>query len=451
MSTGWSVRNFIYTGIVEKLLKDFHLIIITSPNLIDKLASLHHLNGVKLIALSSNHEPIRWRLFRQIKKKIYMEGRRSSTEQIWEKYVKRPYYQKIGSFIIKQILKIIKYDYLLMLVENIDHKLNSDKLTKELFIQYKPEMFFATHATTYFEERLLHSAVALRIPVVFMVLSWDHLSSKVVLSNKYKYIFVWNSITQQEILETSDVYEKNQIRVVGVPQYDIYYDKPKLSYNEWCQKYDLSSAKKTLLFSTMPQIRHNQQHVIIEAILKNIEQGKDLPVDLQVLIKCHPFDDVSKYEYLLTGKYPVGILKTTLPPGVHPDNWFPAENEMEISRDALYYCAININIFSTVTLEAAYLDKPVIHIAFDPYPVKNRIPCKEYYNFEHFRKITLMNASILVYSFKDLYQAINQYLMNVNINSEQRKNLVNFYFAQDITSASDAVVANLIMIKNELS
>jgi hypothetical protein len=155
---------------------------------------------------------------------------------------------------------------------------------------------------------------------------------------------------------------------VGIPQYDLYADKPKLSYANWCQKHGLDPARRTILFSTMPQQRHDQQHIILAELLKAILGGTKVPGDLQLIVKCHPFDYFD-YEKLLRN-YPAAIYRNSVAQGHELEDWLPSQTEMETSRDCLYFCSININIFSTVTIEAAYFDKPIIHIAFDPLPVK---------------------------------------------------------------------------------
>jgi len=274
-----------------------------------------------------------------------------------------------------------------------------------------------------------------------MVLSWDHLSSKVILNKKYDRILVWNRLTKSEILRTYPSYIDDQVRIVGIPQYDIYKEKPELSYHQWCENYGLDSNKKTILFSTMPQVRHNQQHIIIERLLKAIVEG-ELPHDLQVLVKCHPFDNSDLYDGF-PGKYPVAICKSTLKSGLPQEKWIPSEKETRVSRDCLYFCAMDINIFSTVTLEAAYFDKPVIHIAFDPMPVSGRIPCREYYNFEHFKNITRANAAKMVFTQEELYRAISNYLAHPEFQKKERQELLAQYLTIDPGSATDNVVREI--------
>lgn len=449
ISTGWAVRNFFHTGIIENLQERFRLLVFTTPKIHENLLKQGHGAGIEFVVRDDLLEPLSWRLFRQLRKKLYMECRKSSTEGIWAKYVKRPFYQRVGGGFIRLFAKMFDANRLLGLVEDMDFALNNCERIDRIFQQHKPAIFFATHATTFFEESLLHSSVKNKVPAVFMVLSWDHLSSKVVLSRKYKSILVWNKITKAEILETCDAYRDEQITVVGVPQYDCYAEKPAISYAEWCNKYGLMPDKQTILFSTMPQVRHEQQHLILEKLLCHMEE-KHFSKDLQVLIKCHPFDNTDKYDFLLDQGYPVGICRSTLPIGVSHESWFPSEEEMFVSRDALFYCAVNINIFSTVTLEAAFFDKPIIHIAFDPCPVENRIPCREYYNFEHFKNITKSGASIMTFSSHELIEAVWAGIDHPTLKNRERFALVEEYLTVRPGEAAGNVSRVLSLIHSQL-
>jgi hypothetical protein len=441
-STGWAVRNFFQTGIVEKLKKYYRIVVFASEPIRNYLISSGLSAGITVLSLENGREPFFWTILRQARKKVYMEIRKSSTETLWEKYTQRPLYQKIGGFIAGIVLKFIKGRRLLDILESVDYKINKSRGLEAVFDEYKPAIYFATHASSYFEESLLRAALAKKVSTVYMVLSWDHLSSKVVLSKKYDRILVWNRLTKSEILDTYPSYSEDQIKIVGIPQYDIYRDKPEFNYPQWCANYGLDPTKKTILFSTMPQVRHNQQHIIIERLLKAIVAGKDLPRDLQVLIKCHPFDNAGLYDGF-PEKYPAALCQSTLGTGLPQEKWIPSEKETAVSRDCLYFCAININIFSTVTLEAAYFDKPIIHIAFDPNPVPCRIPCREYYNFEHFKKITRAKAARMVFNQEELHRAIGDYLVHPELQRKERKELLAQYLTIAPGLARDSVVREI--------
>jgi hypothetical protein len=449
VSLGWAIRNFFQTGIVESLKSHFDIVVLASSKGARSLYSLGYHQGLKVLEIEVGEEPLVWKLFRQLKKKIYMEGRESATEAIWEKYHPRPLYQRVGGKAIKSFIKLLNVQRLYQKIDRLDSRINRDNRVKDIFGSNRPAMFFATHATAYFEECLLRNALDARVPTVFMILSWDHLSSKILLNQNLHSVLVWNTFTKQEILQTYPVYKPEQIKVVGIPQYDPYAVKPSITYADWCRKFALDASRRTILFSTMPQSRHEQQHIILEELLKAIIEGKKLPSDLQVLIKCHPFDNFKGYDELL-GRYPVGIYRNTFDSSQTQEDWIPSPAEMEVSRDALYFCTLNINIFSTVTIEAAYFDKPVIHIAFDPLPIKDRIPCHEYYNWDHFKPIVDAGATILVHDYEELFDAINKFICRPELLAERRKMLVEKYVGREVGTASTAVTSELVRIYKDL-
>jgi hypothetical protein len=445
LSASMAVRNFFQTAVLDLLAEHFEIEVLASPATAPALQSLKGQRKLRITVIDPGEEPHLWKWLRQAKKKVYMEGRRSATEAIWEKYTRRPLYQRIGGVFFRGLTRFISAEWLYQRLEALDLSLNRNRDLVRKF-QRHPAMLFATHATTYFEEYIYRNARAAGIPKMYMILSWDHLSSKVLLHQDFDRILAWNSHTKAELLQTYKSYSDDSIRVVGIPQFDAYRRLPEISYSQWCAQYGLDPAKRTILFSTMPQQRHEQQHIILEALLKAILDGKDVPSDLQVLVKCHPFDTFAGYDSLL-GRYPVAVLRSSLLPGQTFDEWLPKEQEIEISKDCLYFCCININIFSTVTIEASVFDKPIIHIAYDPLPISNRIPCHEYYNWEHFRHIVQKGASTLVHSHQELLVAIRKYCSEPDFRRSQRRLLVETYIGQPIGLASATVVEELIEFK----
>jgi hypothetical protein len=444
-STGWIVRNFFQTGIIAGLLRHFDVLVIATPVIRDQLLAQGYLvDGIECITRDDLEEPRSWRYLRQLRKKLYMDSRQSATDRIWERHVRRPLYQRWGAKVIEGVVAPLDARRLLEVAESVDFRFNRSERAAAILSEHAPDLLFATHASTYFEESLLHEAVRHRIPTVFMVLSWDHLSSKVVMCGRYDRVMVWNRVTREEILATMDAYTPGQIQVVGVPQFDCYAQRPSVTYEEWCRGHQLDPSRRTILFSTMPQVRHDGQHLIIERILEEIRAARQLPVRLQMLIKCHPFDNTNLYDRLLDSGFPVAIQRSTLRPGQRQEDWFPSPEEMIISRDALYFCAVNINIFSTVTLEAAYLDKPIVHVAFDTTPVVNRIPCREFYNFDHFRRITESGAAVLAENFDQLFAGLREGLGRPEARASQRRSLVADYFHGAPGTAASEVVSCLV-------
>lgn len=449
ISSSLALRNFFQTGVIAQLQRHFTVEVFASPPLARTMARLGFDATVRVTAIEVGAEPRQWSLIRQLKKKVHLEGRMSATEAIWARYQIRPLYQRVGGWVVKRLIRLVSAERLYRWLDALDLRWNTDTRHVALLRERGVRLFFATHATSYWEESLLRSAMSAGLPRLYMVLSWDHLSSKVLLHENFGRILVWNRHTRDELLATYPTYRPEQVEVVGIPQYDAFLEPSPHTYATWCESYGLDPGRRTILFSTMPQVRHDQQHVILEQLLQAIVAGDEVPGDLQVLIKCHPFDNFEGYGALLD-RYPVAWRRTGLAPGQSFDEWLPGVREVEESRDCLRFCTMNINIFSTVTIEASYFDRPIIHIAYDPLPIPpGRIPCHEYYNWEHFKHIVEKDASILVRSREEMLAAVRGYAADPSLKAEGRRRVVETYIGDGLGKAAATLAASVVAFDDE--
>jgi hypothetical protein len=447
---GWSTRNFFQTGVMDELTRHFRVVVLASPNMKAGLERLGFNKKVEIVEHRPGPEPWLWRMFRQARKKLYVESRHSVTEATFEKYRPRPFYMRAGSAAFKALTRIIPAITMYGWLEQIDYAINRDHSMRELFDRYKPKFLFLTHATHYGDEIIFRNALSAGVPIVYMVLSWDHLATaKILLARKLDRILVWNEHSRREVLETYPKINAEKVHVVGIPQYDFYAEKPSLSYADWCHCYGLDPAKRTIVFSTMPQVRHDQQHIILEQLLKWLHAPENADLRMQLLVKTHPFDAFPGYAEV-GKKYPMGMHRTSLPSDVKKEEWTPDADEIQAGRDCLYFCSININIFSTVTIEAAYFDKPIVHIGFDPLPVKGRVPCRELYTWEHFSHLMEKNATTLVENYAELFAAIRDYAAHPEKKRAERKAIVAAYIGKPVGTAASEVAKNLASFAREL-
>lgn len=427
LSTGWAVRNYVGTDVIANLTERCEVFLLVPPQLEEACRSDVDESRVRIIVRDVGEEPTLWALMRQLKKKVHLYLRKSSTEDLWREYVERPLYQRVGGVVLDVALRFINPVSMLLLLERMEILFNQDKSALKLIDELEPDLVFCANLSNFFDDSIVNAAAKKNLPCQYMVLSWDHLSSKVVLRSWFDAIYVWNSVTKEEILDLDYGYRDTQIIVTGIPQYDVYLDAPAMSREDWCSQYGLDPKRKTILFSTMPQVRHDQQHIIIESIMDMLSEHPVYCETVQVLIKCHPFDNAPVYDPLVDKYRHLSIRKSSLPDGKSQSDWQPSPDELIISRDCLYFCDVNINIFSTVTIEAAMFDKPIVHIGFDPLPVENRIPCIEYYGFEHFIPVMRFDASILARSFAELHEALAMALDKPEFKRESRRRLAEQY------------------------
>lgn len=450
VSLSMVVRNFFSTRVMTLMRESFEVVVLSTPKVAETIRRLGYDKDITLEVIDVGPEPGLWKALRHFKKKVHMESRQSATEAIWEKYHHRPLYQRVGGKVIKWLINLVNPLKLQGLLENIETAVTKDRSLSAIFEKYQPTMSLLCITATQHDEIFVRNCRAFNVPVVYMVMSWDHLSAKVVLHLDFKLILVWNEHTRQETLRTYPWFNASQVKVVGIPHFDSYALKPEVTREQWCERYGLDPARRTLLFSTMPQVRHDQQHLVIKTLLDEIKPGGRLPADLQILIKCHPLDNFAGYAEVITGR-PAGLHGTSFKGKNPKENWEPSDSELTDSRNALYFCDVNINIFSTVTIEAAFFNKPIISLAFDPLPIPpGRVPCREYYNWDHFKHIVDKNATIMTESYDQLFDAINKSLSNPKYKSAERQVLVDTYMGCTVGTGSQHMVDELVSFSRQL-
>ena len=166
VSSSLALRNVFQAGILDELEREFRVVVLASPPIHRTLARLGYDRRVQVVEVEPGPEPRRWALLRQLKKKIYMEGRGSTTERIWERFQHRPAYQVLGGLVVKAAVRLVSARRLYRWVDALDLAVNPDRRYLPLLQELRVGLFFSTHATAFWEESLLRNAMAAHLPLL---------------------------------------------------------------------------------------------------------------------------------------------------------------------------------------------------------------------------------------------------------------------------------------------
>ncbi|MFA5065946.1 MAG: CDP-glycerol glycerophosphotransferase family protein [Dehalococcoidia bacterium] len=422
LQNGWAVRNIFYTGIADQLAQTCEVVILVPQYFHARILGKVRTKNIIVEAIEARAEPTNWRLLRQLRKKVFLEVTHNETEKIKMRAESRKVYQRIGGVIVHNICKLTKGANLISITEAIDFSVNKDTLFASLLEKYHPGLVVGNSPFVYTEESLMRASMKAGIPCICFVPSWDNVS-KGIINQRFQRVLVWNEVLRDEILGGYPNYHHEKVKVVGVPQFDIYNLPPAIEYAAWCRQFGLNPAHRTILYSTEPQVRFSYDPVIVERILEGIKSGR-LPEDVQVLIRCHPFDDAGRYKHLL-GKYNVGIFSSSRDPGEFDIQWLPPQDELSRLRDCLVFSSLNINVASTMSIDTAACGKPIVNIAFDgdailPYERSSR----RIYDYAHYKRVVATGAVRVCSSYDELFQGIIDYLNNPQLDADKRSALV---------------------------
>ena len=296
-----------------------------------------------------------------------------------------------------------------------------------LYFQYKPKIFFTAHPFASVDQGLEIWGRIFQVNTIASVHSWDNPTTKLSLHFKYDHIMVWNHVMKHEMIYLYG-YSEASCSVIGVPQFDDYFNLAPLDKSQFFDKYGLSLSKKLVVFfAAHPDYVPHTEEII--DYLYGLVNDASLSSSLQLWVRLHPGTNA---EYLRKYLGEDNIIIDT-PSELYTANEVSSlsvsADEREIIANLLYHCDLVINCFSTTTLDALCFDKPVINLAIDNNKSARSLThevCKMdsyYYLWEHYLNIVRSGATEIVYDFSSIQFWIEKYISNSDLRKVNREKL----------------------------
>lgn len=286
---------------------------------------------------------------------------------------------------------------------------------KKLFKYYQPTLLFSTDILYFDELYFLEHAKKTNVPIVAFILSWDNLTGRGVLPVLPDKMIVWNDIMKKEAMVLYN-YKDKDIFVGGIPQFDIYFLNNEIPDRlEFFKSIGADSNKRLIAYATTPPSICDSENKIIEMILDAIDK-RLIKTDCQLLVRLHPKDNPKLYDHLAERKNII-FDKPGKQSDIFRDSWNPDKNDMLHLAATLKYSDVVISIGSTVSIEAAIFDTPVINIAFDK-------SYAMYYDFTHFSSVVKSGGTMIAKNFDDFVKYVNEYFVNPEKDKNKRAAIV---------------------------
>ncbi len=303
----------------------------------------------------------------------------------------------------------------------INYYFSGKPVFSDLFNKYKPDMVFSTDVKHVFDTQLLIEAKKRKIFTIAMVRSWDYLTAKGITRVMPDKMAVHNEIIKQEAVKYADMKEKD-IEVVGIPHFDPYINYPRSQKEEFFRRVNADPESPLVFLAPLGDKFSDADWQIFEILCEAIK-NKELPDNLQVLVRLPPGDSLN-----LRGFKPCENIIFDYPGFGFKDKHRKA-NEMSLKdllhlADSLFYSEIVLTCASTICIDAAVFDKPIIFLGFDG---KEK---REYYksvvnhfDYSHTQNVIKTGGADLAKSGDELADLINKYLKNPELKKEGRKKI----------------------------
>lgn len=463
---GLMLGYYLYTGLAEKLTaKGVRLVFLVQDELIERLREENAANNLlrfessreaRTLEYQQNHRPAAQQMFE------YVRGA-SMSPRIPLTYVDTHRQRKEYGATGRWKTALISMRPLIFLLRSskiartafrkLQNKLFTPSIFSDLFDRYKPDVVISSTAGWRLDRYLLREAKKQGIPTAMTVIGWDNPSCFGLPGADVDYANVWSKVHVWELNEGLD-WPKDKIHVGGMPLYDGYLkDIWLLPRDEYFKMHELDPDKKLIAFAATALSISPNLH-IIEELIAIVRENK-LSQPSQLLIRLHPnhFKSQKNYQEEREKIYAAArgcpdvhvVAPKALAGGLprYSGEDFPEKASM------LAYCDVLVTIYSTMVLEAAIKDKPLIACCIDsPTGWKDNfwIPLHDVPGWPTAARVNKIGAGTNVFTSEELVAALDAYLSHPELHRENRRQFVEQELTYLDCESTDETAAYLLKL-----
>lgn len=229
-----------------------------------------------------------------------------------------------------------------------------------------PRAVVSTNPFWFTEPAIIAAAQRQRVRTLAFIPSWDNVTTKPRMLFPYDGYIVWSESTAEELRAFYPQARTVPIEVVGAPQFDVFrHDRFVEDRATFTRRHGLRADAPIVTYAIGSPNFLKEQHGAIE-FARRVKRG-DLG-DVQVLVRPHPIHDRGELDPLFADFAPMVRVQRVS----EPDR--PLLARQQSPPDVLDWVStfrhsdVVVNLSSTVIVDAAIFDTPVVNLDFDPEP-----------------------------------------------------------------------------------
>lgn len=274
---------------------------------------------------------------------------------------------------------------------------------------------------------LLSAAQAQRIPTVLLYHTWKD----VVVLGRVNFPFarygVWNESMRGELLRQNPWIDPRSVRLTGcahfqcVGRQDLLLPEP-----EFRAALGATGDSRLVVFpaSAPLMVPEEERYIrLLKSTLKSLALGREL----QIVVRINPMDGDGRLAEVLRTDAPEVIVSKPDWRWDKKRNWcFQRRSDQVLYNSLLHYASVCVGMPSTVTVECAVADVPVINIGFDlPGPAPQPGGVRKFWDADFYSLVRKTKAAALGATPEDLLSHIGSALCDRGYLAEGRGSLIN--------------------------
>lgn len=292
----------------------------------------------------------------------------------------------------------------------------TDRPFADLFDRFQPDTVFLSHLYGWFDTVLLAEAKRRGVYSIGMPAGWDHLDKYFLPFHTDRLLVGSEQVARMAL--THQAYEQSRISIVGYPHFDFIARRQFLTSRDVVlQRLGFPLGSQYFLYVSGSAYCPDEPD-IIEKILLWADEGK-FGTDVRLVIRPYQGGrgqdkqfDMEKFRRF--SEHPRVV--------VYQREFWGNIAESNDFMNILGQADAVLALYSTMVVEAAVLDRPLIAPAFDGYtrrPYSRSI--RRFMGFDHFREVLETGGLRIVLSFDELYEALDRYLKDPKQDADKRE------------------------------
>jgi len=281
--------------------------------------------------------------------------------------------------------------------------------------------------------------------------SWDNFTNKLLPVRRVDRLVVWNDLMRDQAIELHG-YQRDEIRVTGVPQFDGYFrtllgQQPGLTRDAFFRAIGADPTRRLVTVTTTPRDLYAHHDHVLRVLMAAIDSGRLGAA--QVLVRLHPRDEVEAYRQF--AGVPHLMIEKPFRPTVTAGDGLTVDVMPEHQQhlaDTLRHSDVVVNVASTIAIEASIFDTPVVNVSFDgEAECEFARSARRYYRFTHYANITGRHGVRVADTPSQLVELVGRYLDDPALDRQGRRAIVEeqcqFLDGRSSTRVSEAILEEL--------
>lgn len=425
---GWAIRNYAHSDFFERLRSRYHVTVALrrlSPPVIDLLAprtdALVEVPDVRMGSFAHASEVLMWRAFQYRFMTECFQFKRSQAWRRAESLAKRAKLAFIESS--GWLISRVGYDKGRAIEEWLLDREYRGGPAETLLEDVRPDVVFSTMPHHFVEAPLVRLAKKRRIVTTTAILSWDNIVTKDRMPITFDRYFVWSELMARDLRRFYPETMASSVTITGAPQFDMHVRGDKrISRQNFCAELGLDPTRPIVTYVGTAAGAVPDDEWIAAQIAAGFEAQR-VPGNPQLLVRLHPLDSGERFAGL--AKRGVSVLRSWEHDKSQPTWSLPSTRDIDLLWGTLAHTAVSVNFNSTMSLDFALFDCPVVNLAFQtPATTAGGIDVARFLRYEHFRPVLEEKASRLAVSPEGILEAVAAYLQNPAADRDSRKRLV---------------------------